>query len=896
VFRSLAPPALALVLGAAAYLPLLLNSGFLNTRAGGDSPFLLVRLQQLVVALQAGVFPVRWMPDAAYGLGYPFFNYYAPLAYYLAALACFLGFGYLGALKLTQVAGFVVAGLAMYRLTADTFRSRPAGLLASLAYTYAPFHLVNVYVRGDSLGEFWAFAFYPLIVLALQRLCARPTLTNAAWLGLAYAGLVLSHNLSVLIFTPFALLYALVLPLTSPSPTLPRVRGREGVRATLRIYPLVAVGLALGVALSAFYWLPALAEQEAVQLARNLTGYFDYRGHFRDEDLVQLSLAFNYDVTGRGAAFAMGLVQAGLTALGGLALLARWARRHRVEPEPALALLTALGATWFITSSSAPAWSRLPLLAFVQFPWRFLSVQAFGASLLAGALADCGLEERHSEIRNPKSEMGRWLVALAAGGLSLWAAMARLPTDFLPITDADVTPDRLALYEWFTGNIGSTVRAEYLPAGVPIRPYASANFLSGGAKAPPNVTAGQASAAWVQRGPAGELWQIEVVSAQADLVFHTLWFPGWQATVDGQPVRLTAVPGSGLIGLTLPAGRHAVRLTFGRTPVRLAGEVISLLAVLSVAALAIVTRPRRSLAVALLAAPLILPSGTGFPACPGSLERLPHGSSGHSSTRGAARGAPTTLTWDFHRMPYLHPNPAGQPFGDLRLRDYALSADEIQPGTGLTVTLHWENPPSGETVDLALMTPAVPVLRVTESLASASAPLAPTTTLRLDVPGTISRGVYLVRVRVGDQGTAFLAPIRVSGRPAPSLTPNAWRFGDAIALTDVAVERFGGSSIQVTLTWQALRPPAVNYATSLRFLDAGGQELASYDAPPLYGFFPTTAWQPGEAVFDRRRLVLPKGLPARSDYRLQVLLYDPATLQPIGQADLPGVALAEPTR
>ena len=37
--------------------------------------------------------PVRWMPDAAYGLGYPFFNYYAALPYYLAAGLRLLGWG-----------------------------------------------------------------------------------------------------------------------------------------------------------------------------------------------------------------------------------------------------------------------------------------------------------------------------------------------------------------------------------------------------------------------------------------------------------------------------------------------------------------------------------------------------------------------------------------------------------------------------------------------------------------------------------------------------------------------------------------------------------------------------------------------------------------------------------
>ncbi|MDY7041174.1 MAG: hypothetical protein SVX38_09960, partial [Chloroflexota bacterium] len=45
-----------LLLSGVAALPLWLHGGLVNTRGGGDSPFLLVRLSQLVANLRAGVF------------------------------------------------------------------------------------------------------------------------------------------------------------------------------------------------------------------------------------------------------------------------------------------------------------------------------------------------------------------------------------------------------------------------------------------------------------------------------------------------------------------------------------------------------------------------------------------------------------------------------------------------------------------------------------------------------------------------------------------------------------------------------------------------------------------------------------------------------------------------
>ena len=165
------PLLLALASALLAAAPLFAHSGFLMTRGGGDSPFLLLRLHQLLAALQAGEFPARWMPDAAYGYGFPFFSYYAALPYYLAALLRLYGFSYVAALKLTQLGALLAAATGVHawaRVLPDAF-SRPRAVLAAAAFTFAPFHLVNLSVRGDSLSELWAMAYYPWLLWAIQR-------------------------------------------------------------------------------------------------------------------------------------------------------------------------------------------------------------------------------------------------------------------------------------------------------------------------------------------------------------------------------------------------------------------------------------------------------------------------------------------------------------------------------------------------------------------------------------------------------------------------------------------------------------------------------------------------------------------------------------------------------
>ena len=108
---------LALLFAVLAALPLLMTPSLVNTRGGGDSPFLLIRTYEMAQGLRSGQFPVRWMGHAAYGLGYPFFSFYTALPYYLAALLHLWGLGIIWSIKLTQLIGFLAGTAGMYALT-----------------------------------------------------------------------------------------------------------------------------------------------------------------------------------------------------------------------------------------------------------------------------------------------------------------------------------------------------------------------------------------------------------------------------------------------------------------------------------------------------------------------------------------------------------------------------------------------------------------------------------------------------------------------------------------------------------------------------------------------------------------------------------------------------------
>ncbi len=900
-----APGLLALTFAALAAGPLLAHGGFLMTRGGGDSPFLLVRLQQLLAGLRGGQFPVRWMPDADYGYGYPFFNYYAALPYYLAASLHVYGFSYVAALKLTQCGALLAAAAGAYawaRLLGSA-PDRPGlprtqAVLAAAAYTFAPFHLVNLYVRGDSLSELWAMALYPWLLWGVQRCLARPSFGRA----LAVAGLAgllaVTHNISALNFMPFAGLYALLAgwprraapPAAAearPTPAEARAPGRR--RGLALAVTLLALGW--GLALSAFFWLPALREVPAVQIADVTQGYFFYGNHFRGRDLVQTSLFFSPE-TGPGlpSPFSMGLIQSIALGMGLLAWLWRAVRRRRWSASDTFLLLGLGLSTWMVTPASAWVWQKVPLVRFTQFPWRFLSVQALFGAVLTGYLAP-----PETGTRARSSAAWRWAISVGVGLALALFSLGGLRPDFIPLTDAEVGPQQINLLEAFTANIGSTIGFEYLPNSVEPRPYSSELVLG----RPPElkVLAGAANGTQLWKRGASERWTISAdgVTARVAVPIHA--WPGWSALIDGRPVPVTAVDGLGWLSFDAPAGTHVVDLRLGLTPVRAAAERLSALALLVPIGLAAYARGRArgwrlrrrpgSGARWLLGAGLVV----GAAVAGALLLRLPAGRAGPSAL---------PLSMDLFQLTYPH-HAAITFTGGAELTRVVYSTDRPARGATLQVQTEWRAATAGQAT-LALVPASNLLDPVPWTVSAATQSVSAGTTVgvshNLPVPTAVPPGLYFVTVSFSDgdgprpaltpagrtRGPVYLAPVVIDddGPDARRATPLA-SFGPAIDLLSADVQALDSRNLRLNLLWRARQPVAANYEVALRLRDAAGFEWSAFDAQAGYGFYPTHVWRAGQGIPDVYGLALPAGAPP-AEYELTVELYDPPTRASLGTA------------
>src|SRR3989338_5915245 len=152
--------------------------------------------------------PCRWTPYMGYCFGFPLFNYYPQLPYLFGEVFRLIGFSFVDTIKATMLLSFVTSGLAMYVL-AKEFWGKLGGILSAAFYIWAPYHSVDVFVRG-AMNEAWALVWFPIILWSGYKIITKAQFRHIVVLSLAWFGLLNSHNLMALIFVPFFGAWALL--------------------------------------------------------------------------------------------------------------------------------------------------------------------------------------------------------------------------------------------------------------------------------------------------------------------------------------------------------------------------------------------------------------------------------------------------------------------------------------------------------------------------------------------------------------------------------------------------------------------------------------------------------------------------------------------------------------
>ncbi len=104
---------------------------------------------------------------------------------------------------------------------------------------------------------------------------------------------------------------------------------------------------------------------------------------------------------------------------------------------------------------------------------------------------------------------------------------------------------------------------------------------------------------------------------------------------------------------------------------------------------------------------------------------------------------------------------------------------------------------------------------------------------------------------------------------------------DEIALLDAKIVRppgvwRHGATVELDLTWQALRQPNRDYTVFLHILDAQGNEWGATDEKPQGGTLSTLNWQPGRVISDTHRVQISLDGPPEG-YYMELGIYAAAT-------------------
>ncbi|KKQ07164.1 MAG: hypothetical protein US18_C0025G0006 [Parcubacteria group bacterium GW2011_GWB1_36_5] len=519
-----------------------------------DGEWMVIRFSAFHQTLVSGQIPVRFVDRLNNNYGYPVLNFLYPLPFYLAEIPKILGFGFVDSIKIVFVISTVASAVAMFWALSQVFY-KWASFTGAILYIFAPYRFVDLYVRG-SLGEIVAFVFLPLIFGAIFKI-AKDQKIFLPVMAFLISFLILSHNVIAVIFLPFLLVVSLII-----------IKKEK--------WQIISSFVA-GILIASFFWIPAVYDLKFVKLSeikvsnvvdhlvgiRELTvpswGYgprpIGLESFSPQVGLIALAIVFSVlylrftKKTGEKLINFMLIIFTSSFFLMTKYSLSFWQYIPGIDIIQFPWRFLSLSSFFLMTKYSLSFWQYIPGIDIIQFPWRFLSLNIFIAAFLVAYVINHVKEQKLIAI----------IIVLAA---IISTIVYTKPKTFVNRDDGFYS----------TNEDSTTVRDEYLPLWVKEKPKSRANqkieIISGDAQ----ITSSEIKQTNYKAA----------ITAQNDstIQINTIYFPGWQVKIDGRKTSIDYQNQNGLITFQLPQGVHEVIIKYNKTPVHLASEIISLVAII----------------------------------------------------------------------------------------------------------------------------------------------------------------------------------------------------------------------------------------------------------------------------------------------------------------------------
>lgn len=524
-------PLLILLLLTLPSLGPLLAPGLFLTQDGNN---LLIRFAQFHLALRDGQIPPRWAPTLNQGYGYPVLIFYYPGSYIASEVFHLVGFSLINSFKLVAGLTVILSGLFMFFWQLDLWRSKLLAVTSAFLYIWVPYRFIDLYVRGN-VAESLVFVFLPLLFWSVKL----EGLISLVVGGLSFGAIILSHNSIAIVTLPFFLAFIFWSGFFTKKP-----------RKIFFDLGSVLIGLAL----SAFFWIPAIFEKGLTKLDEIvITNFFD---HF-----LSIQQILHSKVGSAGSmSFEAGL---GLLTVFLLALIFGFRSRKNltVRQKSYLGFFwVAFAVSTFLTTPySRSVWQFMKVYNLVQFPWRLLFFSTFfGASLSSLVLL---------LIKSDRVRLGVAMFLMGISFLTSYRFVRVLPerkTDdgFFLTSPATTLNDNEVSPKWMVKQPNKYAYEKISPGGS-IKVESSlikSNYY---------------------------LFEIGAKS-QSILTVNTLYFPGWLVKVDGKNQTISYDNDYGLIQFPVEPGKHRIEVSFRETALRMFSDYISVVSALFLVILTVI--------------------------------------------------------------------------------------------------------------------------------------------------------------------------------------------------------------------------------------------------------------------------------------------------------------------
>ncbi len=531
-------------------LQLLTNSGRPTTF---DGHIHITTMQMFADSLRAGEFPAWSQGFGNYG--YPLALIAHQLPAYSGAVLILFGIHPELSFKLIIVLSTIASGAGMFAFIhsfliqrADQIRVNQSALIGAVIWLFSTYRIMNIYSRG-AVPELVASALLPFLLLVIVNF----------FRSYRHKELILIFLFSFLLTITHPMMLVLAAPLLLAS-VLTRIFTQSTKRIVFSV-GAVLLAVILGVLAASYYVLPLLLELKYFYQGSNV-------GQISADSYLYLKNMLNWswlyfpvgDHPGpRIGPIQVGLVEQAILLAGGVSLLttAIW-KKSKHDWALIIWMVIALVSLVATTFLAKPLYDLLPMLAMIQFPWRFLLPFQFATTIIAAILIT-----KYS----PPYKIIALLVCLLI--------ISRLPNAYgknyvsAPRNDYQFTRENLHSTNMNPVWVGET--ASY--------PITDGLFT---------VVEGAGDLLSKYESPSIRQYEFNGKTSSR-IVFNTFYFPGWKLAINDveREIEYQDPHFRGVMTARVDPGLSTISLSYEDTKVRLVSKYISATSIILVGLLAL---------------------------------------------------------------------------------------------------------------------------------------------------------------------------------------------------------------------------------------------------------------------------------------------------------------------